>query len=387
MKRLAKSAAAKSAGIPDVLVVGAGAFGGWTAFFLRLHGLSVTLIDAWGPGNPRASSGGETRILRAGYGEDEYYSIWAQRAVKMWRHWERVWERKLFHRTGVLWLAKGDRGWEEKIYRALGRLRIDVERLSLKELRRRYAQVSTEGLSFGVLEPGGGVLMAKRACQVVVEAFQENGGCLETGWVEPGDSRAAQLVTARLADGAEFRAKKFVFACGPWLGKVFPRLLGDRIRPTKQDVFFFGTPGENRSFTSPHLPVWLEFSQEIYGIPSIEDSGFKIASDQRGPSFDPTLGERVVSSTELAEAREFLEMRFPAMKNQPVVRTEVCQYEQTADGHFIIDRHPDLENVWFVGGGSGHGFKHGPIVGELLAGRVSGRLREAIPGRFRLSRT
>ena len=171
-----------------------------------------------------------------------------------------------------------------------------------------------------------------------------------------------------LADGSKLTADGYVFACGPWLGKLFPETIGDLVRPTKQDVFFFETPPGDDRFSDARLPVWADHRDRfVYGIPAGDGRGFKIGDDTRGPEFDPTSGERTVSGETLEIIRQYLGFRFPAMKGAPLVETQVCQYEDTPDHHFIIDRHPQVENVWIVGGGSGHGFKHGPVIGEMVA--------------------
>ncbi len=176
-----------------------------------------------------------------------------------------------------------------------------------------------------------------------------------------------------------------MFACGPWLGRLFPDVIGDRVRATRQEVFFFGTPPGDQRFTEQALPVWADHGRGfIYGIPGNEWRGFKVADDTRGPAFDPTTGERVPTPEGLKAAREYLAFRFPGLKGAPLVEARVCQYENSPDEHFIIDRHPGAANAWLVGGGSGHGFKHGPAVGELVARLVL--TGEAAPAEFRLSR-
>jgi glycine/D-amino acid oxidase-like deaminating enzyme len=161
-----------------------------------------------------------------------------------------------------------------------------------------------------------------------------------------------------------------VLACGPWLDKVAPRALGGRIFATRQQVFFFGVPKGDERFAPPAMPTWIDFGQGFYGMPDLETRGFKVANDQHGPAFDPDAGERVPTPEALAEARAFMEERFPGMRGAPLVEGRVCQYENTSNGDFVIDRHPGFDNVWLCGGGSGHGFKHGPAVGEFTAERV-----------------
>jgi sarcosine oxidase len=166
------------------------------------------------------------------------------------------------------------------------------------------------------------------------------------------------------------RAEVFVFACGPWLPKVFPDLLGNRINPTRQEVFFFGVPAGDSRFRPPAMPAWIDFGDEVYGLPDLENRGFKIAFDRHGPHIDPDTDQRLVSPEAAAAMRDYLARRFPALKDAPVLETRVCQYENTSSGDFLIDRHPEFENVWLVGGGSGHGFKHGPALGEYVASQI-----------------
>ena len=188
-----------------------------------------------------------------------------------------------------------------------------------------------------------------------------------------------------LSDGSRLKADHYVFACGPWVGQLFPRAVGELVQATKQDIFFFGTPAGDDRFSDGQLPVWGDHRGRFwYGIPGSDRRGFKIADDTRGAVFDPTNGERVVSPETLRDIRDYVGFRFPALKDAPLVETRVCQYEQTPDSHFIIDRHPAMENVWIVGGGSGHGFKHGPAIGEMVAELIlDDRAPEAF---FRLAR-
>jgi glycine/D-amino acid oxidase-like deaminating enzyme len=202
----------------------------------------------------------------------------------------------------------------------------------------------------------------------VVEAIVAAGGKCKQLAVLGDALENGPLRKLALSDGSQLKADGYVFACGPWLGKLFPQAIGDLVQPTKQDVFFFGTPAGDDRFTDAHMPVWADHRGRFrYGIPGSDRRGFKIADDTRGEAFDPTDGERVITRETLKDIREYLGFRFPALKGAPLVETRVCQYEQTPDSHFIIDRHPEMENVWIVGGGSGHGFKHGPAIGEMMA--------------------
>jgi len=369
-----------------VVVVGAGAFGGWTGLYLRRRGARVTLLDAWGPGNSRASSGGETRVIRATYGPRGIYTRMAVRALALWKEHERRWRRQLYHGIGVLWLVGKEEEYERAALPLLRDARVAFEELTGADGAPRYPQITTAGVRWGSVGKGGGELTACRACAAVLEGFLAEGGEYRQLAVQgPVQPRAGELSAVTLSDGSTVTADRFVFACGPWLGPLFPDAIGDRVRPTRQEVFFFGAPPGDTRFTETALPVWADHgSRFMYGIPGNEWRGFKVADDTRGPAFDPTTGERVPSEAGMQVARDYLGFRFPGMGAAPLLEARVCQYENSPDDHLIIDRHPGAENTWIVGGGSGHGFKHGPAVGELVARLVL--TGEAPDAQFRLSR-
>jgi glycine/D-amino acid oxidase-like deaminating enzyme len=354
---------------PRIVVVGAGAFGGWTALHLLEGGAQVTLLDAWGPGNSRASSGGETRVMRGSYGPNQPYTEMAARALKFWEKYERRWKRQFLHRTGVLWMgAERDDYFEHGSLEMLRQSGINFHELSAAEMKKQWPQINFEDIGWGLYEPECGYLEARASCQAVVEAFIAGGGKYRQVAVMPEGLENAPLRNLVLSDGSKVRADYYVFACGPWLGKLFPQTIGDLVQATKQEIFFFGTPAGDPRFSDEQMPVWGDHRDHFfYGIPGGDRRGFKVADDTRGPLFDPTFGERVVSQETLRYVREYLAVRFPALKDAPLLETRVCQYEQTADSNFIVDHHPGMENVWLLGGGSGHGFKHGPAVGEMMA--------------------
>jgi sarcosine oxidase len=354
---------------PHIAVIGAGAFGGWTALHLLERGAQVTLLDAWGPGNSRASSGGETRVMRGAYGPDQAYTEMAARALKLWAKYEKRWKRHFLHRTGVLWMAAG-RGdaFERGSIKALRAAKIKFQELTATQLKKRWPQINFEGIDWAIFEPDCGYLDARASCQAVVETFIATGGRYRQVAVSADGLDCGRLHNLTLSDSSHVEADCSVFACGPWLSKLFPQAVGNRVQPTKQDVFFFGTPPGDDRFNDSHLPVWGDHHGSFrYGIPGSGRRGFKIADDTRGPKFDPTNGERIASAETLKDIREYVAFRFPALKNAPLIETRVCQYEQTPDSNFIVDRHPQMENVWLLGGGSGHGFKHGPAIGEMMA--------------------
>jgi sarcosine oxidase len=219
------------------------------------------------------------------------------------------------------------------------------------------------------------VLMARRAVAAVVEEAVRRG--VEYRVAQIAEPRGARAITSvEASSGERIDAETFVFACGAWLGKIFPEILGARIFPSRQEVFFFGVPAGDARFAPPALPTWLFQEDEIYGMPDLESRGLKIAVDRHGERVDPDTQSRLASVQGAEEARRFVEQRFPSLRGAPIVETRVCQYENTWNGDFLIDRHPAIENIWLVGGGSGHGFKHGPAVGEYVAGRILGGVTE-----------
>ena len=371
---------------PQIAVIGAGAFGGWTALHLLEHGARVTLLDAWGPGNSRASSGGETRIMRGTYGADQPYTQMAARALRLWAKYERRWKRQFLHRTGVLWMANGrDDDFERGSLPMLREARIKFAEVSAKQMKKRWPQVNFDGVLWGIYESESGYLDARASCQAVVGAFVAGGGRYRQVAVMPDGLENAPLRSLTLSDTSLLKADFYVFACGPWLARLFPETIGVLITPTKQEVLFFGTPAGDPRFTDEHLPVWGDHRDHfLYGIPGGDHRGFKVADDTRGPAFDPTSGERLVSLETVQYVRDYLAFRFPALKDAPLIETRVCQYEQTPDADFIVDRHPQMQNVWLLGGGSGHGFKHGPAIGEMMAELI---LKDREPDvRWRLER-
>lgn len=351
----------------DAVVVGAGVFGAWTALHLRRSGRRVLLVDKFGPGNSRSSSGGESRIIRMNYGADEVYTRWAMRSLGMWIElFGQTGRPELFQKTGVLFTPRpGDprAGITQTVFEKCG---VAFHRLTPADLARSFPQFRFRDEREGLLEPESGALLARRAVQAVVAQAVREG-------VEYKEE----------ARGGHNGAGAIVYACGPWLPKIFPEILGGRIRVTRQEVFFFGTPIGDSSFAPPRMPIWADIIDEhsAYSLPDIENRGFKLAFDRHGPQFDPDTGDRVVHG--LDAARAFLAERVPGLAGAPLVESRVCQYENTSTGDFLIDRHPGLENVWLVGGGSGHGFKHGPAVGEHVHALIEGKA--AVEPRFSLA--
>jgi sarcosine oxidase len=319
------------------VVIGAGVFGTWTAHHLDAAGHRVTLVDAYGPGHSRSSSGDESRIIRCGYGPDELYSQFALRSLELWREFSLRAARSqpLFHECGVLWLASGDDSYSHATRRTLERGQYPLKVLDRVGLRARYPHLVADDIGTALLEPQCGVIMARRAVRTLAADAIARGIRFARArvTVPPTDG---PLRSVRVTDGEAINGDVFVFACGAW-----------------------------------HTPAWVDFPAGIYGVPDLEGRGLKVGIDQHGPHIDPDTADRMLDEDSIRVARAWLARRFPALADAPVVEGRVCQYENTSTGDFLIDRHPDHANVLIAGGGSGHGFKHGPAVGEYVARLVS----------------
>lgn len=331
-------------------VVGAGAFGGWTALALQRAGCRVTLVDWWGPGNSRSSSGDETRVIRGAYGPNVVYTRMVADSVASWR------DVGMLEAVGSLWMApEGGDAWERASMRNIEACGLKCERLETDELQSRWPHVNWTGIAWTVFEPELGYLHARRACKEVVRRFVAEGGI----YLQQADAPHADAT---------------VLACGPWLTGL--------VTPTRQEVFYFGAPPG-----FPEFPAWVDNTPpRHYGIPGNDGRGFKVAMDVPGPEFDPTSGDRTPTSAAIADARDYLAFRFPALRDAPLLESRVCQYEMSGDGHLILGRHPERGDTWVAGGGSGHGFKLAPAVGACMADLVLGRTLERpefSPERFR----
>jgi sarcosine oxidase len=368
----------------DSVVVGAGVFGAWTAWHLRKAGQRVLLLDAYGAAHARASSGGESRMTRGSYGGDEVYTRLAFDSLPAWKWLSDLSGLPVFHPTGVVFFFQKREPYVQQSIEVHRRLKLPTIELDRGALEQRWPQAVWRDIEVGLFEPDFGVLMARRAVQTLVKQFVKAGGEYRVAAVKPPDAGKA-LTSIALADGSSVSAANYVFACGPWLPKLFPHLLGPRIFVTRQEVFFFAPPAGDARFGAAAFPGWADFNggDLFYGMPDIESRGFKIAHDKHGMPIDPDRGDRVATPGALANVRAYLARRFPALANAPLNEERVCQYENSSNGDLLIDRHPTADNVLLLGAGSGHGFKHGPEVGRYAAELATGKLKKIEP-RFSL---
>lgn len=357
-----------------VAVIGAGVFGTWTATELLGLGHKVTLIDSNGPANSRASSGGESRMTRAGYGKDEIYSRMAHDSLAKWKALSAHSGLPIFVNHGVLFFTGVADPYFADSIAVHRKLRLPLEVLDRRKLQSRFPMIDFAGVEMGIFEPSFGALMARRAVLTLADRFVREGGTYVRAAVAAPGPSGGTLAKVRLAKGTDIAADAFIFAAGPWLPKLFPKVLEGRILPTRQEVFFFAPPPGDSAFMPAAMPGWADFNggDIFYGFPDLESRGVKFAHDAHGIAVDPDTQDRRPSVAALDEIIAFRDRRFPRLRGAPLTESRVCQYENSSNGDFLIDFHPRLKNVLIVGGGSGHGFKHGPEVGRYAAARLLG---------------
>ncbi|MBN1530282.1 MAG: FAD-dependent oxidoreductase [Thermoleophilaceae bacterium] len=356
--------------MPSAVVVGAGTFGASLADRLVTEGWAVTLIDRLGPGHPRAESGGETRLLRFSHGPDVLYTRLARRARELWLELG----GGVFEERGVAWLARRPDGWEAESERVLRAEGIAAERLPPDEGPALLPGLSPAGLSHVLHEPEAGVLHAARGVRTLADRAAAGGAHVEAAAAEPagGAVRAA---------GRTLEADAVVWACGAWLARLFPDLV--ELRVTFQQIALFEAGAEWSG------PGWVDFDGPWYGHAAVAPHGFKVCHDADGPPADPDARPLEAGEDAVRLARGYLAERFPGLAEAPLASAPGCHYSLTADSNFLFARHPAEPGVWLLGGGSGHGFKHGPAMAEHAAAVLAGRaepeprfaLGERTPGR------
>jgi glycine/D-amino acid oxidase-like deaminating enzyme len=359
--------------MPDrIAIVGAGVFGAWTAHLLLAAGHDVTLIDAWGPAHARASSGGESRLIRAAYGRDEIYTRMARDSLPQWQALSATAGLPIFIPHGILFFFGEEEPYFVDTVATHLRLGLPTEVLDRAQMARRWPMIDFDGIRAGVHEPTFGALLARRAVQQLVNGFVRSGGTYLQAEVRPPAEDGERLDEITLSSGERVTGDRFVFAAGAWLPRLFPQAVGGRIRPTRQEVFFFAPPAGDGRFLPGAMPGWADFygGDMFYGFPDLESRGIKFAHDVHGPQIDPGTQDRRPTQSVLDEVIAYRDRRFPALRRAPLTESRVCQYENSSNGDFLIDLHPKYANVLLVGGGSGHGFKHGPEVGRYAARRL-----------------
>lgn len=373
-----RAAAVQARRSPDIVVVGAGTFGMWTALNLQRLGARVTVVDAYGAGNSRQTSGGETRGVRTSYGDRPHgrlWTRWANEAIRKWTAWDEMGRDRLlprlFFNTGDLILREETSEYIENTRAHWNALGTPYEPLTADEVAYRWPWVRFENLGVALYEPAAGVVRARRAIESVARVFEEEGGTIRIARAAIGARNGARLETVAVEGGEAISAETVVFACGPWFPKVFPRLMGNRIRISIGHVFYFAVPPGDTRFAFPNMPS--------YGVPGCtgwpalppDHRGFRVRTGGRVGD-DPDTSDRWIPAESHERPRQILERHFPDLVGAPINETRACHYESSVDRNFIVDHHPDFNNVWLLGGGSSEAFKFGPVLGEYIARRMLG---------------
>ena len=331
-------------------------FGAAIADRLAGEGFGVTLVERAEPGHTGAESGGESRLMRCCHGDDEMYTRSARRAWELWRELG----DDLLVECGLAWFARRDDGWESEGERVMGNQGIPVERMSPDDGAELFPSLLADDLAFVLLEPEAGVLRAAAATRALAARARARGARLVRGQARPDGAGA--VVGDRRLD-----ADVVVWACGAWLPELFPDLV--KLRVTLQPIAFFDAPAP---WHPPATPAYADYDGANYGVGPLDGHGLKLAVDVDGPPVDPDRRPAEADAQAIAQARLALSHRFPALADAPLERSKTCHYSITADMGFICDRHPEHNNVWLAGGGSGHGFKHGPAFAERAVAAMTG---------------
>lgn len=363
----------------DVVVVGAGNFGAWTALNLQRMGARVTLLDQYGPGNSRSTSGGETRGVRTSYGDRPHglqWGRWAQRAIEKWKAWDLEHRDELlpplFHTTGDLIMRDEMSPFLEQTVENWKVMGQPYEVLTADEIRYRWPVIHTPEIEVALYEPDAGVVRARRAIESVARVFEQEGGAVRIGRASLGREDARTLLEVELDGGERLVGGIYVLALGPWFPKVLPALMGKRLSMrTLGHVYYFSTPPGDESYRYPNVPSYNVPGVTGWPALPVDSRGFRVRTGGHSGD-DPDTSVRWIDEEYHDRPREVLSRYFPGLAERPINETRACHYCGTVSRNFIIDRHPDYDNVWLAGGGSAESFKQGPVLGEYIAGRIMG---------------
>lgn len=346
----------------EAIVVGAGIAGVSTALHLLRRGASVTLIDRWEPGHSRASSTDYNRVIRAIHGRDEFYTNWVREARLRWLELQAESGQKLYYECGALILAtEGKCDWEDDTCATFDKLGVPYYVFRDDELRARFPQFKTDDISYAIYEPEAGMIMAHRAVRTLLDLYLKEGGKLKRGHVKTDDQERLHL------DGKPLEADLIVVATGPWMADMYPRFIKPISTVVGVNVLYTSTPDGSTAFDQENMPCWIDHGQGSFGLSSVEGSGVK-AAVVIPDKIDLDNDERLIRRETLARTRRYIERRFPGLVGERVVDSKFNQLIITPDTNFIVDWHPEHENVLLAGGCSGHLFKHAPVFGDFVAG-------------------
>jgi glycine/D-amino acid oxidase-like deaminating enzyme len=360
-----------------VIVVGAGINGVTAAIELTTRGHKVILVDPGPLPHPLAASTDISKAVRAAYGTDEFYTELAERAIPLWRKWNKEFGTELYHEVSVMFVRQremkpGD--FEYESFKILERRGHKIERMNSARLWKRFPAWNAQLYHDGVLELEAGYAESARVVALLIARAKSLGVELREGArfseLDEGDDCVMGIV---LDNGERIPGDIVVMAVGAWTPCVLP-FTHKFFRAAGQPVFHL-KPREPELFAPERFPV---FGADIsttgyYGFPLSHEGVVKIANHGPGREMSPESSERVVTSEEENNLREFLSMTFPALADASIVYTRICLYCETNDGHFWIAPDPERPGLIIAAGDSGHGFKFAPVLGEIIADAAEGK--------------
>jgi len=365
-----------------VVVVGAGIFGVASALALRARGHDVTIVEPGPVPHSLAESTDISKIVRADYGADETYTELMERALEGFRRYDHRLSRPLFHETGVLFVSRqpmAPGSFEHESFSLLTRRGHIIERLDEAAIRRRFPAWQGHYVD-GYFNPTGGWVESGK----FVAAMAEEATKLGVSWILGEkvvriDSKNARVTGVVLASGQTVSADHVVISAGAWTTDILPELKG-ALRSVGQPVFHL-RPADPSLFRAEVFPVFgADISRTgYYGFPINAYGVVKIANHGIGRPMHPDSDSRQVTVDEERSLRAFIAETFPSLSDAPIVYTRICVYGDSQDEHFWISRHPDIEGLVIAAGGSGHGFKFGPVIGDLVADALHGVDHPALP--------
>jgi len=347
----------------EIIVVGAGIAGASTALALVKRGASVTLVDRWEPGHARASSSDYNRVARAISGQDTFYTSWFRDARMRWMELEAETGQKLYYENGALILAtEGHCHWEDATPATFEKVGVPYIRFGADDIKHHFPQFHTPDIAYALFEPEAGMVMAHRGVITTIQRFEELGGRVQRGRVETDENERLIL------DGKPLESDIIVVATGPWMTEMFPRTIAPINVIMGINVLYTSTPDGSDMFDHTRMPCWIDHGMGSFGLPSAEGSGVKAAVVIPNEPIDINNDERLIRRESLNKTRSYIQKRLPGLIGERVVDSKFQQVSITPDTHFIIDWHPEHENMLFAGGCSGHLYKHGPTFGDFAAG-------------------
>ena len=363
-----------------IAIAGGGIFGATAALALARRGHRVTLVDAGPVPHPLAESTDISKVVRLDYGADADYTALAERALDGWRAWNRDGADPLFHETGVTFLSReplAPGGFEHESFALLTARGHRLERLDAAAIARRFPAYREGALVDGYYNPEGGWVEASRVVARLVAEAAALGVDIRPDCPARAIGEGGELL---MADGGALAADEVLVAAGAWTPLLCPALAG-ALRPVGQAVFHLRPPDPAR-FTADRFPV---FGADIartgfYGFPLHPDGVVKIGHHGPGLAVDMSSDARPMPPAVEAELRALLADVLPDLADAAITYRRACVYCDTRDEHFWIARDPERPRLTVATGGSGHGFKFAPVLGELIAGAVLG---EPVPDRFR----